>query len=72
MQFTLFTLTICLIISIHQIYEYFYFHIDMESCGIYNRSKVFFGELFLLSLSMSRHLASNFLTTCITSMVFRK
>ena len=72
MQFTLFTLTICLIISIHQIYEYFYFHIDMESCDIYNRSKVFFGELFLLSLSMSRHLASNFLTTCITSMVFRK
>ena len=53
MQLTLFTLTICLIISIHHIYGYFYFYIDMESCDIYNRSKVFFGKLFLLSLSMS-------------------
>ena len=53
MQFTLFTLTICLIISIHHVYECFYFYIDMESCDIYNRSEVFFGKLFLLSLSMS-------------------
>ena len=53
MQFALFTLTICLIISIHHVYECFYFYIDMGSCDIYNRSKVFFGKLFLLSLSMS-------------------
>ena len=41
MQLSSFTLTVCLIIYIHQIYEWFYFYLEMGSCDIYSQSKVF-------------------------------
>lgn len=70
MELTFFTLTICLIIPIHQIYKFLYFYRDMESCCIYRRSKILFGKLFLLSLSMSWRLDVSFLTSSFASMAF--
>ena len=52
MQLTFFNLPICIIISIHQIYEWSCFYIDMESCNIYSWSEILFGKLSILSLSM--------------------
>ena len=44
MHLNFFTLSICLIISIHQIYEWLYFYRDMGNCDIYSRSEIFLGS----------------------------
>ena len=66
-----FNLPVCIIIiSIHEVYEWSCFYIDMESCNIYNWSEILFGKLSILSLSMPWHLAVIFLTSCFASIAF--
>ena len=61
MQLSSFTLTICLFIYIHQIYEWFYFYLEMGSCDIYSQSKIL-RQVFVL---LFRFLVSiNYISCC--------